>query len=133
MSGLKVIRSLLINHVPLTTLVPITRIVADELPQDTALPAISISLVSSVDRNIVQPGLTRRVTERVQAMVMARDATERKTLIGHVRKAAADKLGTIADVPAVAVHTESQGPDLTSEGGIRMRPQDFMVSFNEST
>lgn len=45
-----------------TALVPVGQIGAGVLPQGTALPFLSVELVSSVDRNIMAPGATRRVS-----------------------------------------------------------------------
>jgi hypothetical protein len=133
MSGIVVMRAVLAADAPLVAACPADQIVADDLPIDIALPALSVTLISSVDRKVLQRGSVRRVTERVQVTVMARDATERLELVALVRSAAAARIGDFADVADVSIQTESRGPDMTTEGGIRVGMQDFLVSFNEAT
>ena len=133
MSGVAVVRAILAAHQPLTDVVRADRIVSEDLPMDVELPAISILTVSSVDRKVLKGGSTRRVTDRVQVNILANDATERLLLIGLVRQAGADKIGNFDEVTEVSLTTEGQGPDLTTETGIRMRSQDFLVAYNEAT
>jgi hypothetical protein len=132
-SGIVVIRALLVAHAPLTALVPESRIVADHLPQDTDLPAISVLSISSVDRKVLRPRAKRRVTDRVEVSVLARDASERLSLVRLVRSAAADRVADFDELSEVSVTTDGQGPDVTTETGIRTRSQDFLVSYNEAT
>jgi len=133
MNGVIAVRSLLVGDTGVTALVPEMRIAAGSLPQGTALPAVSLMSVSSVDRNIPAPGLKRRVTERVQVTVLARTYPEAKTLIAAVRAAAADQMPSIDGLADVTVHTDSAGPDfLDEETGIHMQTQDLRVSFNEA-
>ncbi len=133
MNGVIVVRSLLVADTDVTALVPAARIVAGTIPQGTALPAISLMSVSSVDRNIPAPGPKRRVTERVQVTVLAPSYPAAKTIIRAVRSAAADRMPAIDGLTDVTVHTESAGPDfLDEETGIHMQTQDFRVSFNEA-
>jgi hypothetical protein len=133
MNGVIVVRSLLAADTGLTPIVPEVRITAGSLPQGTALPAISLMSVSSVDRNIPAPGAKRRVTERVQVTVLARTYPETKTILAAVRKAAADQMPQIDGLTDVTVHTDSAGPDfLDEETGLHMQTQDLRVSFNEA-
>lgn len=134
MSAVKIIRSLLIAYAPLTALTTSDRIVAGVVPQGTALPAVAISEVSSMDRNIPSPGALRYVTSRVQVTALAANYASQKTLLGYVRKACADQVGTIASINSVAVHTDSTGPDFNDpDAGFYMQSQDFIVSFSELT
>ena len=133
MNGVIAVRSLLVVDTGLTALVPLERIAAGTLPQGTALPAIALMSIGSVDRNVPSPGLKRRVTERVQVTVLARTYPEVKAIIAAVRRAAADQMPTIDGLFDVTVHTDSAGPDfLDEETGIHMQTQDFRVSFNEA-
>lgn len=133
MNGVIAVRSLLMADTRLTALVPEPRIAAGSLPLGTALPAISLMSVSSVDRNIPAPGPKRRVTERVQITVLARTYPETKGILAAIRTAAADKMPQIDGLTDVTVHTDSAGPDfLDEETGIHMQTQDFRVSFNEA-
>lgn len=133
MSGVVILHTILTANAALTDVVPADRIIGEDLPDKTDIPAISIETVSSVDRKVVAPGALRRVTERVQVTVHAKDSTQRLALIGLVRRAAAGVLGHFDEFTRVSVQTEGQGPDFTGDTGIRMRMQDFMVSFNENT
>lgn len=133
MNGVIAVRSLLVGDAGLTALVPPERIAAGTLPQGTALPAIALMSIGSVDRNVPSPGFKRRVTERVQVTVLARAYPEAKTIIAAVRAAAADRMPAIDGLSDVTVHTDSAGPDfLDEETGIHMQAQDFRVSFNEA-
>ena len=133
MNGVIAVRSLLVADTGMTALVPAARIVAGTIPQGTALPAISLMSVSSVDRNIPAPGPKRRVTERVQVTVLAASYPAAKTIIRAVRTAAADQMPAVDGLTDVAVHTDSAGPDFLDEAtGIHMQTQDFRVSFNEA-
>ena len=133
MNGVLAVRSLLVVHTGVTSLVPVARIAAGMLPQGTDLPAISLMSVSSVDRNVPAPSAKRRVTERVQVTVLARTYPEVKAIIAAVRQAAADQMPTIDGLFDVTVHTDSAGPDFhDEETGIHMQTHDFRVSFNEA-
>lgn len=133
MNGVIAVRSLLVVHTGVTSLVPVARITAGMLPQGTDLPAISLMSVSSVDRNVPAPGAKRRVTERVQVTVLARTYPEVKAILAAARKAAADQMPVIDGLTDVTIHTDSAGPDfLDEETGIHMQTQDFRVSFNEA-
>jgi hypothetical protein len=133
MNGVIAVRSLLVGDLRVTALVQPERIAAGTLPQGTVLPAIALTSISSVDRNVPSPGPKRRVTERVQVTVLARTYPEAKAIIAAVRAAAADRLPQIDGLSDVTVHTDSAGPDfLDDETGIHMQTQDFRVSFNEA-
>lgn len=132
MNGIAAIRQLLAANQALTAIVPAARIAAGVLPQGTALPAISITLVSSVDRNIPAPVSKRRVTDRVQVTVLASTYPMQRQILAAVRKAAADTMPTVNGISEVVVHTESAGPDFMDEKAtIYMGSQDFRVSYNE--
>ena len=81
MNGVIAVRSLFVSDMRVTALVPPERIAAGTLPQGTALPAIALMSIGSVDRNIPSPGPKRRVTERVQVTVLARAYPEAKAII----------------------------------------------------
>lgn len=133
MNGVITVRALLVADLRVTGLVPEGRIAAGSLPQGTVMPAISLMSVSSTDRNVPAPGAKRRVTERVQVIVLARTYPETKSIIAAVRAAAADQMPAIDGLTDVTVHTDSAGPDfLDEETGIHMQSQDFRVAFNEA-
>lgn len=132
MSGVAAIRQLLAADAGLTALVPATRIAAGVMPQGTALPAVSIMSVSSVDRNIPNPGTKRQVVERVQVTALSATYPALQTILAAVRAAAADKLPTVSGLSDVVVHTDGAGPDFMDEAAaIYLSTQDFRVSYNE--
>lgn len=132
-SGIKAVRTALVADAPLLALVPAARIVGDDLPQGTILPAISLSSISQVDRNIPNPGAYRYVTERVQAMVHARDKPQQDAVKAAVKRAAADKVGlVVSGLLNVTIHTDGAGPDITNEeASVRLGTQDFRVTYSE--
>ena len=133
MNGVIAVRALLVADTGVTALVPAIRIVAGVIPQGSALPAISLMSVSSIDRNIPAPGSKRRVTERVQVTVLAASYPAAKAIIRAIRAAAADRMPAIDGLTDVTAHTDSAGPDfLDEETGIHMQTQDFRVAFNEA-
>lgn len=135
MKAIHAIRHFLTSDASLIAEVPTDRIKAGTLPLGIGLPAIGIAEISSNDRNVPSPGLTRRVTARIQVTVMAINYKTQKDLINLVRKACSDKIEeTIGDATQVVVLTSGKGPDLTIPNTeIHMQSQDFMVSYNELT
>lgn len=134
MSGVSVIGELLNASSALTAVVPAARIKAGSLPQDVTLPALAVTTVSGVDRNILMPGATRMVRERVQVTVLANSYRQKNDVLKLVRSACADKRGDFAGQTSVVVLTESTGPDfMTDDASIWMISQDFAVSYNETT
>jgi hypothetical protein len=135
MDGVAIIRALLQADEQLTALVPADRIEAATLGTGTALDAIGLGTVSSVDRNRFAPSPTakRHVTERVEVTVMAATYPRKKAILKAVKAAAADFTGDIAGATEVSVLTLGGGPDVTDEqASIHIGSHDFMVSFNEA-
>lgn len=134
MSGVAIIRALLVANAPVVAAVPVTRIKGGILPIGTALPAIGIMRVSGNDRNIVKPRATVRVTERIQVTVLADDYVQQNAVIALVRKACRDQRGVIAGYSKVLVLTDGQGPDgVFGDGsGVDSDIQDFMVAFAQT-
>jgi hypothetical protein len=133
MNGVAAVRSALVANAALIALVPAARIGSGVLPQGTALPAISITSVSSVDRNIPNPSTYRHVMERVQVTVMAATYPSQKTILKAVRKAAADTMPTVTGLVSVTIHTDSAGPDfMYDEASIYLGSQDFKVTYSEA-
>lgn len=134
MSGVAAIRQVLAASIPLTAIVPATRIMAGMLPIKTTLPAIGIATISAVDRNIPAPGGKRHVDERVQVTIMGKDYPQAKAILRLVKLAAADMMPIVAGISEVTVRTDGAGPDFTEdEVSIPMQMQDFMVGYNEPT
>lgn len=133
MNGVAAVRSVFVANAALIALVPAARIVAGVLPQGTALDAISITSVSSVDRNIPNPGAYRHVMERVQVTVMASTYPRLKAILKAARVAAADLMPPITGLLSVTIHTDSTGPDfMNDEASIYLQSQDFKVTYSEA-
>jgi hypothetical protein len=132
-SGIDAVRAALIADATLTGLVPATRIGAGDLPQDIALPALSLTSISKVDRNIPNPGVHRFVTERVQVMIHAANYPSQKAIEAAVRGAAADQLNvSVSGLLNVTIHTDGAGPDIMNEeASIYLGTQDFRVTYSE--
>lgn len=132
MDGIAVIRSLLVASVDLVADVPADRIIGGTLPTGVALPAIAITRVSMVDRNILSPGADRHVTERVQVTVLAKNYPSLRRVLRKVKAAAADQIGEFSGLTNVTVHTDGAGPDFMDEqASIHMGEQDFLVGYTE--
>ena len=133
MNGVAVIYALLTNNAPVVAIVPATRISAGVLPTGTAIPAISITQVSSVDRNIPVTGAKRRVFDRVQATVMARSYPELRAVLAAAKKACADAMPSVSGVTEVSVLTDGAGPDfMDAEAKFYLGSQDFLVTYNQA-
>lgn len=133
MDGVAIIRELLVANTGMVALVPGDQIIGGVLPANTPLDAIAITDVSEVDRNILSPGATRHVTERVQVTGFAATYPQLKALLRAAKKACADFIGSAAGVDDVTVHTAEKGPYFMNEqASIHMRSQDFIVGFTEA-
>lgn len=134
MNGVAAMRALLVADAGVTALAPATRISAGDLPQGVTLPAISIDLISSTDRNIPSQGATRHVSDRVQITTLAATYPALKSLQEAVKTACADKFPAVAGISNVTVHTQNQGPDFRDEeNSVRMGTQDFRVTYTQTT
>lgn len=110
-----------------------SRIVAGWLNRKTTLPAIAVQEVSSVDRNIPNPGTYRHVTDRVQVTCMARTYPDLIELVSAVTAACADQMPTVSGISRVVVHTDGTGPDfMDDQASFFLKTQDFRVSYSEA-
>lgn len=136
MSGILILHAMLAASDALTDEVPAGSIWDEEVPQGSDLPAISLLTISGFDRNRLAPTASRRLTERVQATLLAEDAEERLTIMPLIMRAGAERYpGTIAGLDGLAgitVQLAGRGPDFTDEDGRRVGSWDFMVSWNEA-
>lgn len=132
MDGVAIARALIVADADVVALVPASRIVAGVVPMGSALDAISITRISSVDRNIPAPGAARRVTERVQVTALAATYPRQKAVLRAVKRALADFVGTAAGMTEVTVQTDHAGPDfMDDEASIYAGTQDFFVGYSE--
>jgi len=134
MNGIAALRQILAGTAGVTALVPATRIIGGDLPQGVELPAIGITRVSQVDRRPLAQGAMRRVTERIQATVMASTYPQAEEIRRTIKNAADYQTPGVNGISEVVVLAEGVGPDFTAdEVSIPMQMQDFLVSFNEAT
>jgi hypothetical protein len=132
MSAVKAVRYLLAHNAGLTGVVPAARIAAGTLPQNTAMPAVVVSHVSTVRRNTVSGAETSQFcTGRVQVSVKAATYASMRQVLDLVIAALPRSRGTVNGVKVDAVMLDTEGPDFSDEeSGIFMGSHDFIVTFN---
>lgn len=130
-SAVKAIRYLLANNAGLIAQVPAARISAGILPQGTALPAISITLVSNNYGQQISSQSSWNVS-RVQVTVIASTYVQQAAIMALVKAAAPRTRGTINGVAVESIIREGEGPDFTdADSGFYMQSIDYIVQFNE--
>lgn len=131
MSDVKAVRYLLANNATLIAQVPAARIMAGPLPQGTAVPAISVTHVSTVRRHAVAATAKEVCTSRVQVTVLADTYPMQKSILTLVRAALPRSRGTVNGVNVEAILIDSEGPDFTDDAGLFIGSHDFTVTFTE--
>lgn len=122
---------LLANNAGLTTQVPAARIKAGILPQGTALPAISITHISTTYGEQLS-GQSSWNISRVQVTVIASTYVQQATVMMLVKAAITRNRGTINGVNVECIIRDSDGPDFTdADAGFYMQSIDYKVLFNE--
>lgn len=134
MDGVAAVRSVLVADTSMVALVPASRIFAGPAPLGTALPFVMLGSISKVDLNLLSPGVTRFVKERVQATVVGANYPQQKAIHRAVRHAAADRLNPpVTGLLSVSIHTDSAGPDFYDDDYAGWRgSQDFQVKYEET-
>ena len=112
MSGVAVIRYMLVNNAALVAAVPAARILSGVLPITTTIPAISVRQISGVEMPMIKRTGTQLVTERVQVSVHASSYLSQKTIIELIRSAITSTTGTINSVTVDSITHDVDGPDL---------------------
>jgi hypothetical protein len=133
MSGTQVITTLLINAAAVTAVAPATRIKAGVLPLNTAIPAISVSQISSNPVNLIRLNEANRMhMERVQVTAFHTTYPGLKSLMKLVLAACPSQRGTINTVVVDSIAPQSEGPEFYDhEAGIYSCSRDFMVRYTE--
>lgn len=130
MNGVAAVWQLLTGDAPLLALVPASRIMAGVLPQGSALPAIAITPVSSVDMQTHDEPGERFVTDRVQVTVMAATFPSLQAVLRAVKRAGDAKRPSVPGIDGAVCRTDGQGPWFMDEAAsIHMMTQDFRVSY----
>lgn len=132
MSGVLIVGELMRAFQPLTAEVPVAQIKAWKVPQGTPLPSVVLTRVSRAARQLLAEEAFRLVTERVQGTAHAASGLQREAILKLMRRACADKRGTIAGFTNVSVLLAGGGPDFMDDAAsIFMGSEDLRVSFNE--
>lgn len=129
-TGSDIIGALLRGYEPLTSFVPVSQIKAGRLGT-APLPALVITMISSVDRQTLKRGRMVRRTDRISVTVRAESHRDRKFAIRLIRLACADRTGRIAGAERVSVLTAGKGPEVDGPADSFEQAQDFKVSFDE--
>jgi hypothetical protein len=116
MDGVEIVQALLDDDAGIAAFTPAIEITSGVLWDAATRPALTVSDVSGVPRNILSPGATRHVTDRVQVTAIGDNYPQVKDVLMTVRKALADKvLAEVAGASNVTVHWDSKGPDFMNE------------------
>jgi hypothetical protein len=127
-------RQLLEADAGLAAFDPAPEVTSGILWAGASLPALVVSQISKVPRNILKPGEKRRVSDRVQVTALGQDYPMVKDLLRVVRSALADRIEPeVADATEVVILWDSSGPDFSDEeASIPQQSDDFFVTFNET-
>lgn len=133
MSGVAIIRKLLADYAPVTNLVPAARVLAGQVPQGTALPAIGVSEISVYEIPTIArrtAGKTNRT--RVQVTVLAKSYVEMKNILKACALGPGVHTGDVLGYSVKAITQEGIGPEIPAgDDGILEQSRDFMVTFSE--
>lgn len=132
MSGVSAIWYLLKTNAPVLAVVPAERIKAGDLPLDTVLPAISVTQISSVPMNQLQPNETGKVhTDRVQVTVLVKVESVRRSLLKLVLAACPSQYGTVNGISVHGITPDVEGPDFSDESvPLYTGSRDFLVRLH---
>lgn len=135
MSGVAIMRALMLAHEPLTALVPAARIRIGEIPQGTVLPAVLITSVSGPNEigTVARNTAYTTVRERVQVTVYAKSYEEQERILMACKLGRGVHKGEHAGFYTNSVIPEGVNPPiLPGEDRVYERSRDFMVTFSEA-
>lgn len=113
MSGVYVIRYLLVNAAAVVAVVPAARIKNGVVPLNTATPSISVNQISSVPTNLIRTNETPKLhTDRVQVTAIHSDYGSLKALMALILAACPSQRGSVNSISVDSIQPESEGPDL---------------------
>jgi hypothetical protein len=110
MSGVAIVRYKLANYANLTAVVSAARIQAGVLPQNTALPAISVTLVSGMT-GLQLANVSGLRTDRVQITVDAASYPQVRQILALCRAALPYTRGMVNSIPCDSILPDIEGPD----------------------
>lgn len=129
-TGASIVGMLLRDDANFVALVDAERMKLGALPDDIALPAVLIRIISSVERQPLVRGATTRTLDRVSVTVRASNYREQTRLIRLIKNCCAGRTGNIGNGNGVSILTAGTGPDLRGPGDSYEQNQDFRVSFD---
>lgn len=134
MSGVSIVRAILANHAPLLALVPKERIIAGQVQQGTALPAVSIAEVSNYvkDTSVRRLRRSELVVSRVQVTVLAANYASLKAILLACKGSPGMHTGIINGYQVNSAVPVSVGPEMpVGDDKIYEQSRDFVVTFAE--
>lgn len=128
----KIIRALLVASGAITALVS-TRIFPGELPQETAMPALGISHISTVEKTTIDASAAWKLVQtRIEVVALAKDYVTVETLMPLIKAACNYQHGTLSGYVVVSIMRELEGPDMRdSDLTVFSRTIDFLVTWQE--
>ena len=141
MSGVAVVRHLLVNAAAVTAVVPAARIMAGDLPLKTAMPAITITQISGMPRlTLAMTEPNRLHTDRVQVTVLVKGPEQGgegypilRTILGLVLAACPNQNGTVNGVTVDSILPDIEGPDLADMAtALYSSSRDFLVKWRSA-
>lgn len=131
MSGVGIIRYKLSQAAGVIAVVPAARIIAGVLPQGTALPAISVSLISGLT-HLGLAASSGMHTDRVQVTVEAATYPQVRQILALCRAALPYTRGTVNSIKCDSILPDVEGPDgFDSLLKSYFQSQDFVVKWSE--
>lgn len=132
MSDEKAVRYLLANNGPLVAVVPATRIMAGVIPQNSALPAISVARISRNDTEFIAGMSVHDCQSRVQITVMAATRPALEAALALVRTALPRTYGSVNGVAVKSLTRAGTGPVFQDEETkVCMGSLDYAIRFDE--
>lgn len=136
MSATAIVRDLLGRYAPLTELVPNAKIYAGQIPQNTTLPAISVTAVGGGGdkvRTTARNFEKMMREERVQVTVLAKNYMLMERILKAASLGPGVHSGNVAGFRVNSVLPEGLGPYIGPAGDeIHEQSRDFMVTFVEA-
>lgn len=130
MSGVAIIRDMLVRDFMIINAVPKGKIMAGVLPLNTVLPAISIRQISGVELKMIKRSGNEMVTDRVQVTVLAMTYPEQKRILELIRSALQSVRGYVGEFEVDSIRPDIDGPDLYSETPVIYEQSiDYIVRF----
>lgn len=134
MSGVAIVRALLVAHAPVTALVPVGSIWSGTYPQGKPIPAISVRSVDENEQGTTARRLrTKMIRERVQVTAYAKDFVTLERILKATALGPGAHTGTVATYKVRSVLPWGKGPYIEATGdGVHEQSRDFMVTFIEA-